>query len=110
MGFVGSPLEYKTQANMVALTNTFPTGFDTNFDYPASTTTTDQRYWETVSTSTASDIATVERDNLLVSVTLPASPSSLATNDTIVVNPEMSTTLAHTMLEDWGGDGGFEYY
>ena len=109
VGFIGKPLEYKTQANMTSLTNTFPTGFDTNFDYPATTTAVDERYWETVTTSTTLEVVTVERDNLLVGVTLPSAPNSLAALDEIEVDPRMNILTVY-QLEDWGGDGGFEYY
>lgn len=110
VGFIGKPLEYKTQNNMTSLTNTFPTGFDTNFNYPATTTAVDERYWETVTISTTLEVVTVKRDNLLVGVTLPAAPNSLAASDVIEVDPRMGGNLIVFQLEDWDGDGGFEYY
>ncbi len=110
VGFIGLPLAYLAQNNMSSLVNAFPAGHDTLFDYPAATTTTDQRYWETVTDSEALDVVTMKRDNLLVGVTLPATPSSIASGESIEVEPFFGTNLISFHLEDWDGEGGFVYY
>ncbi len=109
-GFTGRPIAYMSQNIITSLVNSFPAGHDTNFQYPGTTTGISQRYWETVTLSNNGEVDTVKRDNLLTGVTLPATQTSIANNQSIEVEPTMSSLLSSIHLEDWDGDGGFEYY
>jgi hypothetical protein len=110
VGFTGKPVDYKGQNLISNLVETFPTGNDTNFQFPASTTAVNQRYWETLTDTAVGDVVTLKRDNLLVGVTLPATPSTIPNNDSIKVEVTVNSNLCVQYLEDWDGDGGFEYY
>jgi len=110
VGFTGKPIDYKAQNTITSLTESFPSGHDTSFQYPASTTAVDQRYYETVSDSAVGEVVTISRDNLLVGVTLPSTQTSIADGEAILVQAEFANNLRVFILEDWDGDGGFEYY
>lgn len=110
VGFIGKPVEYKAQNTLTALTENFPSGHDTSFQFPATTTAINQRYYETVSDSAVGDVVTISRDNLLIGVTLPSTQTSIADAEAILVQAEFSNNLRVFILEDWDADGGFEYY
>jgi hypothetical protein len=110
VGFTGKPIDYKSQNIIETLTETYPTGFDTDFQYPASTTAEDQRYYETITDAAVGEVVTLSRDNLLVGVTLPSTQTSIAADETILVEADLGSNLSVFVLEDWGGDGAFEYY
>lgn len=110
VGFAGRPLSYKNQTRLETLGENFPTGEDTNFQFPASVTGIDQRYYTTNTVTQVSDKDEIEVDHLLSAVTLPTNITDLSANEVVEVNAYLRAGLTEYFLEFWDAEDGFDYY
>jgi hypothetical protein len=107
VGMTGKPVSYKRQAR-VTISETFPTGEDTNMSYPYSTTGDNQRFYCDLSITEVSDTTEIEIDLDINPATMPANLTDIGANELV----QVSTTVSYpgNWLENWDGEGGFDYY
>ena len=106
----GQPLSYENHQFLQILTNNFPSGEDTNFVFPASTTAAQQRYLSTNILTRNLNIDKITVDLDLTPVDTPTLITDLLVNENVLVKVFMARAMGSYFLEDWYGEDGFSYY
>jgi len=107
VGMTGKPVGYKRQAS-VTISETFPTGEDTNMSYPYLTTADEERFYCDLTVSEVLDTTEITIDLDIDPATMPTNLTDIAADENVTVFVDV--TFIGNWLEDWDGDGGFEYY
>lgn len=110
IGLPGKPLSYENHQFLQILTNNFPSGEDTNFVFPASTTAAQQRYLSTNILTRNLNIDKITVDLDLTPVDTPTLITDLLVNENVLVKVFMARAMGSYFLEDWDGEDGFSYY
>lgn len=110
VGNTGQPISYQNQQNMRGLVNLFPTGEDTNWSWPKSTTGIAQRYYTDITLTVNGDKDEIEVDDDLSPVTLPTNITDIAAGEQVRITADYANTFRNLFLEYWNADGGFEYF
>ena len=117
IGFIGKPLSYKNQiAARFSASSSVPS-FTPVITYPESTTADLQRYYTSNVVTRVGEIDTIAVDQKLTPITVPTTLAAFTSNNQEVENNIVLFGSSNTLLfsdfqflEDWDGDGGFEYY
>jgi len=117
VGFTGKPLSYKNQIRAVFTASSSVPSFTPVITYPESTTADFERYYTSNVVTRVGDIDKIAVDQKLTPITVPTSLSAFTGNNQEVLADitlqGSSDTLEFSdfqFLEDWNGEGGFEYY
>lgn len=117
IGFTGKPLSYKNQCKVNHTLSSNVPSFTPVYTYPASTTADSQRYYTTNVVTRVGNIDEIAVDHLLSPITVPTNIGAFTSNNTFVVAEieieERNNSLqfgSSQMIEDWNGEGGFDYY
>lgn len=110
-GLTARPIGHKMYVIISQLVNSFPSGHDTNFAYPSTTTAEDELYEATCTLNRVSNVDEVAIDLDFSPVDVPTNITDIAAGESITVKATIAGMGGQFVIfENWDGDGGFEYY